>query len=125
MFQTPPHQQRWVMASHMVPSMPPTAEKPRIPNSAAPEKCKLEMGSEDFRTWMTSMEWWLKLNQWQRVDAVSYIRLACTPDLQRAIDSKFTVSAWSNLSVSECIEEIKTLWYCPQTWLQIRRCSTI
>ena len=47
------------------------------------------------------------------MDAFGYIRSACTPDLQRAIDSKFTVSAWSNLSVSECIEEIKNIVVLP------------
>ena len=112
------------MVSHMSQATPPMAEKPRVPNSAAPEKCKLEMGSEDFRTWTTSMEWWLKLNQWRSADAVGYIRLSCTPDLQMATDSRFTVSAWSNFTISESIEEIRKIVVLRQTRPQIKKFST-
>ena len=85
----------------------PQSNRCRIPSSAAPEKCKLEMPVEEFRTWKTSMSWWLKLNAWAQAEAVGYIRLSCEPSLQHALDAKYTVQQWANLEIEEALEAIK------------------
>ena len=93
-FATPPYQARRArtMARAVVPgAIVPTVSRCHVPSSAAPEKCKLEMPIEEFRSWNTSMQWWLRLNAWGQSEAVGYIRLSCTPDLQRALDAKHIV----------------------------------
>ena len=91
----------------------PVVDRPRIPSSAAPEKCKKEMVAEEFRTWTTSMLWWIRLNQWQNAEAVGFIRLQCLPDLQRDIDAMYTVDQWTGLSVNDCMEAIKQMVVLP------------
>ena len=82
-FATPAYQARRArtMARAVVPgAIVPTVNRCHVPSSAAPEKCKLEMPIEEFRSWNTSMQWWLRLNAWRQSEAVGYIRLSCTPD---------------------------------------------
>ena len=86
----------------------PTA-RPHVPSSAAPEKCRLEMPAGSFRSWKNSMDWWLKLNNWNASDAVGHIRLSCTPELQRALDAKYSVLQWSMLAPHEALEAIKQI----------------
>ena len=91
----------------------PPANRCSVPSSAAPEKCKLEMPVEEFRSWHTSMQWWLKLNGWGPADAVGFIRLSCLPVLQRALDAKYTVQQWSELSTEAALEAIKQIVVLP------------
>ena len=86
----------------------PTA-RPNVPSSAAPEKCRLEMPASNFRSWKHSMDWWLKLNKWSAADAVGHIRLSCTPELQRALDARYSVLQWSMLAPHDAIEAIKQI----------------
>ena len=90
----------------------------QVPASAAPEKCRLEMAAGDFRAWKNSMDWWLKLNKWNDTDAVGHIQLLCSPELQRAIDTRYSVLQWSMLSPQDALEAIKTSLCNQQTKLQ-------
>ncbi|KAK8381084.1 hypothetical protein O3P69_008169 [Scylla paramamosain] len=67
---------------------------PRVPPSADPKKCDLEMAPAAFRSWRRFMECWLLLCRWPQREAVHHVRLHCTPALQRAIDAKFTFGEW-------------------------------
>ena len=58
--------------------------------SAAPEKCETEMSSAAFRSWRRSMGCWLQICHWPSQEAVHHIRLHCVPELQRALDARFT-----------------------------------
>ena len=107
-FSTPPYQTRRAAMSTL-PLAIPQSNRCRIPCSAAPEKYKLEMPVEEFRTWKTSMSWWLKLNAWAQTEAVGYIRLSCEPSLQRALDAKYTVQQWASLATEEALEAIKQI----------------
>ena len=77
-----------------------------VPSSAAPDKCKLEMPIEEFRTWKTSISWWLRLNNWSQTEAVGFIRLTCANELQRALDDRYTVQQWSVMTMEEALEAI-------------------
>ena len=103
----PPYQARRAAMSTM--AVPQSHNRCHIPSSAAPDKCKLEMAMEDFRTWKTSMSWWLRLNAWPQTQAVGYIRLSCTTELQRALDDKYTVQQWSDMTTEEALEAIKQI----------------
>ena len=85
------------------------APRAHIPSSAAPPKCELEMPLEKFRTCQTSMEWWLKINSYGPPEASGYIRLQCVPELQQALDSRYTVQEWSNLTANEALNAIKLI----------------
>ena len=79
---------------------------PRIPHSAAPEKCELEMSSSAFRSWKRSMSCWLQLCKWPQMDAVHHVRLHCVPALQRALDAKFTDAQWRTLTPDAALDAI-------------------
>ena len=81
----------------------------RVPPSAAPEKCDLEMTSAAFRSWRRSMECWLLLCRWPQQEAVHHIRLHCTPLLQRAVDARFTIDEWGALTQQEALDAIGKL----------------
>ena len=85
------------------------APRPHVPASAAPEKCRLEMPAGDFRAWKNSMDWWLRLNQWEASDAAGHNRLLCSAELQRAIDTRYSVLQWSMLSPPDALEAIKNI----------------
>ena len=53
------------------------------------------------------MEWWLSLNRWDPSDAAGHIRLCCTPELQKALDARYTVAQWSSLTGEEALNAIK------------------
>ena len=90
--------------------MAPTPQpRPHVPASAAPEKCRLEMSAGEYRAWRHSMDWWLKLNKFSAADAVGHIRLSCSPELQRALDTRYTVTQWSLMSSHEALDSIKQL----------------
>ena len=91
----------------------PQAPRAKIPSSAAPPKCELEMPIEKFRTWRTSMEWWLKLNSYGPTEVSGYIRLQCVPDLQEALDSRYSVQEWSDLTANEALNAIKLIAVLP------------
>ena len=80
-----------------------------VPASAAPDKCKLNMRSEEFRTWKTSMSWWLKLNGWQQTEELGFIRLSCDTELQRALDDRYTVQQWASLTTEHAILAISNI----------------
>ena len=94
------------LAPAMAALRPPSS---RVPASAAPEKCKLEMSVGEFKAWKCSMEWWLNLNKWVPSEAVGHIRLLCSPPLQRAMDARFSVAQWSVLTIAEALEAIKRI----------------
>ncbi|KAK8385791.1 hypothetical protein O3P69_016517 [Scylla paramamosain] len=82
------------------------APAPRVPLSAAPEKCDLDMTPAAFRSWKRSMECWLLLCKWPRQEAVHHVRLLCGPPLQRALDARFTFDQWSALTQQEALDAI-------------------
>ena len=86
---------------------PQSSNRCHIPSSAAPDKCKLEMPVEEFRTWKTSMSWWLRLNNWSQTEAVGFIRLSCATELQCALDDKHTVQQWAGMTADEALEAIR------------------
>ena len=79
---------------------------PRVPPSAAPEKCDLEVTPAVFRSWRRSMECWLVLGKWPRQEAVHHIRLHCTPKLQRALDARFTCQEWGALTQQKALDAV-------------------
>ena len=81
----------------------------RVPPSAAPEKCNLEMTPAAFRSWRRSMECWLFLGKWPRQEAVHHIRLHCAPPLQRAVDARFILDEWGALTQKEALDAIGKL----------------
>ncbi|KAK8383417.1 hypothetical protein O3P69_019064 [Scylla paramamosain] len=89
------------------------APAPRVPLSAAPEKCDLDMTPAAFRSWKRSMECWLLLlpspSSWPRQEAVHHVRLLCGPPLQRALDARFTFNQWSALTQQEALDAIGNL----------------
>lgn len=85
------------------------APAPRVPLSAAPEKCDLDMTPAAFRSWKRSMECWLLLCKWPRQEAVHHVRLLCGPPLQRALDARFTFDQWSALTQQEALDAIGNL----------------
>ena len=113
----PPYQARRAAMStmHTVPNLPRALQPQQgsnrchIPNSAAPDKCKLEMPVEEFRTWKTSMSWWLRLNAWSQTEAVGFVRLSCTTELQRALDDKFTITQWADMTIEDALEAIRLI----------------
>lgn len=86
-----------------------TAPTPRVPASAAPEKCDLEMTPAAFRSWRRSMECWLLLCKWPQHEAAHHVRLHCTPALQRAVDARFDLDEWSALTESAALDAIGKL----------------
>ena len=86
----------------------------RVPSSAAPDRCKLEMTAGDYRAWKNSMDWWLKHNQFNATDAVGHIRLSCSSELQHVIDTKYSVTQWSMLSPHDALEAIKNITVQPE-----------
>ncbi|KAK8385250.1 hypothetical protein O3P69_012221 [Scylla paramamosain] len=85
------------------------APAPRVPLSAAPEKCDLDMTPAAFRSWKRSMACWLLLCKWPRQEAVHHVRLLCGPPLQRALDARFTFDQWSALTQQEALDAIGNL----------------
>ncbi|XP_066957154.1 uncharacterized protein [Macrobrachium rosenbergii] len=83
--------------------------QPRIPSSAAPEKCEAEVSPAAFRSWKRSMECWLQLCKVKPNEAVHHIRLHCVPILQHALDSRYTDVQWSALSTEGAFNAIKQL----------------
>ena len=83
--------------------------QPRIPASAAPEKCEAEMSPAAFRSWKRSMECWLKLCKLRPTEEIHHVRLHCVPVLQRALDSRYTDAQWSALSTDDAFEAIRQL----------------
>ena len=59
------------------------------------------------------MEWWLKLNSYGPTEASGYIRLQCVPDLQQALDSRYSVQEWLDLTASEALNAIKLIAVLP------------
>ena len=108
----PPYQARRAAAMSSSLALP-QANRCHLPNSAAPEKCRLELPVDEFRTWQTSMSWWLKLNTWAQTEAVGYIRLSCVPELQKALDAKYTVQQWATLTTEEALNAIKQIVVLP------------
>ena len=53
------------------------------------------------------------MNGWGSADAVGFIRLSCLPELQRALDAKYTVQQWSELSTEAALEAIKQIVVLP------------
>ena len=53
------------------------------------------------------------MNGWGPADAVGFIRLSCLPELQRALDAKYTVQQWSELSTEAALEAIKQIVVLP------------
>ncbi|MPC65141.1 hypothetical protein E2C01_059270 [Portunus trituberculatus] len=88
------------------------APTPRVPASAAPEKCDLEMAPAAFRSWRRSMEYWLLLCKWPRREVVHHVRLHCAPPLQRAVDARFTFEEWSALTPQAALDAIGKLVFC-------------
>ena len=86
-----------------------SAPQPRIPASAAPEKCEAEMSPAAFRSWQRSMECWLKLCKLKPSESVHHIRLHCVPVLQRALDSRYSEAQWSALKAVQAFDAIKQL----------------
>ena len=86
-----------------------TSPLPRIPQSAAPEKCEAEMSSASFRSWRRSMSCWLQLCRWPPSEAVHHIRLHCVPTLQRSLDARFTEAQWSALTPEEALDAVGKL----------------
>ncbi|KAG0694224.1 hypothetical protein GWK47_027281 [Chionoecetes opilio] len=70
------------------PRGPAGAPTPRVPPSAAPEKCELQMSPATFRSWRRSIECWLHLCRCPPQEAVHHIRLHCVPALQCAVDAR-------------------------------------
>ena len=79
---------------------------PKVPSSAAPEKCTLDMTMAVFRSWTRSMTCWLNLCRLQPPEAAHHIRLFCVPALQRALDARFTDAQWGALSIDAALKEI-------------------
>ena len=77
--------------------------------SAAPEKCETEMSSAAFKSWRRSMGCWLQICHWPSQEAVHHIRLHCAPELQRALDARFTDDQWRALSTEEALDAIGKL----------------
>ena len=60
----------------------------KLPSSAQPSKCELNMTPEDFRSWRTTISMWLALSRVSNEEGVILIRMYCTPPLQKALDNK-------------------------------------
>ena len=56
------------------------------------------MSSADFRSWRRTVEDWFSLNEVKDRQAVCYIRLLCVPAVQKALDDRYSRSAWEELS---------------------------
>ncbi|XP_076036521.1 uncharacterized protein LOC143022265 [Oratosquilla oratoria] len=82
------------------------AQTTSVSRSSAPEKCDMDMSTAAFRSWRRSMQCWLDLNGWAPTEAVLYIRLHCTPPLQRSLDARFTAPEWQALTVKEALDSI-------------------
>ena len=87
----------------------PAGPTPRVPPSATPEKCDLEMTPAAFRSWRRSMECWLHLCKWPQQEAVHHVRLHCAPALQRAVDARFTFDEWAALTQTAALDAIGKL----------------
>ena len=55
------------------------------------------------------MSCWLQICRWPVHEAVHHIRLHCVPELQRALDARFSDSQWSILSTEEALSAIEKL----------------
>ena len=82
---------------------------PKAPNSAAPAKCKANMTSADFRTWRRTMIDWLRMNRTRPSDIPPLVRMHCEPDLQRAIDARYSEARWNALDAEETADTIAKL----------------
>ncbi|XP_076050210.1 uncharacterized protein LOC143030874 [Oratosquilla oratoria] len=82
------------------------AQTTSVSRSSAPEKCDMDMSTAAFRSWRRSMQCWLDLNGWAPTEAVLYIRLHCTPPLQRSLDARFTAAEWQALTVKEALDSV-------------------
>ena len=69
----------------------------------------MEMTSAGFRTWRRSVETWLRLAAWPDEEAVLHIRLLCVPDLQCALDARFTTEQWEALGPKDALDAISKL----------------
>ena len=82
---------------------------PRPPNSAAPDKCELEMSVGDFKAWRCSAQWWIELNRLPHVEAVGHLRLLCSSKLQKAMDAKYDVATWGSLTTEQVLDAIRDI----------------
>ena len=53
------------------------------------------------------MCWYLSLNEVQPEHAVGFIRLQCEGDLQQALDNKYTVQQWLDMTQEQAFDVIK------------------
>ena len=83
--------------------------RPSVPSAAAPDKCRPGMNKSEFRAWRHSIEWYIKLNRLNDVDAVGHIRLLCASDIQRVVDDRYDVTAWAALSTKDALDAIKQI----------------
>ena len=84
----------------------PQAHGNRVPSSAAPQKCELEMTEEKFRSWRTSMKMWILLNGWHQTESVCYIRLICTQELQGVLDNRYPIAQWTSMTTDQALAAI-------------------
>ncbi|XP_063858640.1 uncharacterized protein LOC135099899 [Scylla paramamosain] len=78
----------------------------RVPPSAAPENCDLEVAPAAFRSWRRSMELLAPSLQMATTGGIPPLRLHCIPALQRTIDAKFTLEIhWGGCSLAVPIDE--------------------
>ncbi|XP_076063459.1 uncharacterized protein LOC143038319 [Oratosquilla oratoria] len=81
----------------------------RVPTAATPEKCGMEMTPAGFRTWRRSVQTWLRLAAWPDQEAVLHVRLLCVPDLQCALDARFSSEQWEALNPTSALDAIERL----------------
>ena len=112
MYTTPPpgfHSQQGAHIRAPLPTMPlqqlgypfiqPSGNK--LPSSAQPSKCELDMTPEDFRSWKTTLSMWIALSRVSNQESVILIRMFCTPQLQKALDNRIACEEWARLMPAE------------------------
>lgn len=69
----------------------------------------MEMTPAGFRTWRRSVQTWLRLSAWPDQEAVLHVRLLCVPDLQCALDARFSADQWEALDPKGALDAIEKI----------------